>query len=60
MQAGRWARTEDIVGRNSLLGVRVEHLPDEVLGAGRDARPRVAGEVHLPPQDGIEDAVLRF
>ena len=43
-----------------MLGVRNEHLPDEVLGALRDARPWVAGEVDLPSQDGIEDAVLRF
>jgi hypothetical protein len=52
--------TEDVVCRNPLLGVRVEHLPDEVLGALRDARPWVAGEVDLPPQDGVEDAVLRL
>jgi len=50
--------TEDVVGRDSLLGVRGEHLLDEVLGARRNAWPRVAGEVDLPPQDGVEDAVL--
>jgi hypothetical protein len=48
------------VCRNPLLGVRVEHLPDEVLCAMRNARPRVAGEVNLPSQDGVEDTVLRF
>jgi hypothetical protein len=52
--------TEDVVCRNPLLGVRIQHLPDKVLGALRDARPWVAGEVDLPSQDGIEDAVLRF
>jgi hypothetical protein len=50
--------TEDVVGRDPLLGVSGEHLLDEVLGARRNAWPRVAGEVDLPPQDGVEDAVL--
>ena len=50
--------TEDVVGRDPLLGVRGEHLLDEVLGARRNAWPRIAGEVDLPPQDGVEDAVL--
>ena len=52
--------TEDVIRRDPPLGIGGEHLPDEVLCAAGDPRPRLAGEVDLPPQDGVEDAVLRL
>ena len=50
--------TEDLERREAVLGVDVEHLPDEILGSRRDVRPRLAGEVELAAEDGGEDAVL--
>ncbi|BAS94669.1 Os05g0491800 [Oryza sativa Japonica Group] len=47
---------EHVICRNPLLGVRMEHPPDKVLGAMRDARPWLAAEVDMPSQDGVEDA----
>ena len=50
--------TEDLERREAVLGVDVEHLPDEILGSRRDMRPWLAGEVKLAAEDGGEDAVL--
>lgn len=52
--------TQNLESGESLFGVRVQHLADEVLGPWRDGRPGIAGEVDVAAQDRVEDAVFRF
>ena len=50
--------TEHLDGSKPLLGIDMEHLPDEILCSIGDVGPGIADEVDLAAEDGGEDGVL--
>lgn len=55
-----WKRTEHLLRGGALLGVHLEHLADEALGALGDPRPRLPLQVQVAAEDGARHALLRL